>query len=446
MMYEKRVINHHVELNDGANLCEKEEIVMSRVGVYKVDITPPLGIDFIGYHRPSGVRSIHERIYTTAFVFEKGEQKTIIVSIDNIGMLIEDTNCIRDQIAEELNMSKEQIMVVFTHTHSGPATVSEKPLVSAYKTMLIHQSVKAAVHAHNQLRDSEVGWNVTMGEIGVNRRERSPNGTMQMGMNLDGVVDKRIGVLAIKDKDTKKYSGVIVFCTAHPNVLMSESECLSADYPGMTREILERTLECPVIIVQGAAGNVNAKYRGSMKALRSMAHVLSGHVLTMIPMIQYSPLSKLQMSSNTLSMKLKDIPDPEGIDEMARTAEAQWGVNTSKWHNACLELYKANKTQLSVNLEIQLFQLNEGSFSGIPMEPFSETALAIKDAREDELTFFGGYTNGYLGYLPIKEEYPLGGYEVLLNPVVYGPITSLWMPPVERTADQVVEIVLDLYK
>ena len=46
----------------------------------------------------------------------------------------------------------------------------------------------------------------------------------------------------------------------------------------MTREILEQIVNCPVIIVQGAAGNVNAKYRGSSEALKQMAYLLSGHV------------------------------------------------------------------------------------------------------------------------------------------------------------------------
>lgn len=45
---------------------------MSKVGVFKVDITPPLVIDFSGYHRPSGITNVDERIYVTAFVLEEG--------------------------------------------------------------------------------------------------------------------------------------------------------------------------------------------------------------------------------------------------------------------------------------------------------------------------------------------------------------------------------------
>lgn len=421
------------------------EVQMSKVGVCKVDITPPLGIDFIGYHRETGISNIEERIYATIYVFENNQTKAVFISIDNIGMLIEDTIIIREQVANELNVSFENITVVYTHTHSGPETVGNDSLVKSYKTILITNVIKGSVIANDNMQLSEVGWNVTTGEIGVNRRERTSDGKVKMGININGVVDKRIGVLAIRNDKTKNLTGIIVFCTAHPNVLKSDSDRLSADYPGVTREILERTLNCPVAIVQGAAGNINAKYRGSEDALKQMAYILSGNVLTMLPTITYNPISKLKIISTTLQMKLKEIPEPEEVKRMALLAEKQWGVNTDDWLKVVVAKHKENIKQLTIDLEIQLFRINDGSFSGIPMEPFSETALAIKENLNNELAFFGGYTNGYLGYLPTKEEYTYGGYEVELNPVVYGPTTNLLMPPEENTAELIVNRIMELY-
>ncbi|CAN7516960.1 neutral/alkaline non-lysosomal ceramidase N-terminal domain-containing protein [Rossellomorea sp. LjRoot5] len=419
---------------------------MSRVGVYKIDITPPLGIDFIGYHRPEGIRNIDERIFSTAFVFENNQDTSVFISVDNIGLLIEDTSVIRERIAAELNVSYEKITVVYTHTHSGPATVSSRELVKAYKTILIENTVKAAVMAHERLQPSEVGWNVTLADIGVNRREETAGGRVKMGTNENGVVDKRIGIMAIRHQQDRTLSGAIVFCTAHPNVLKSDSDSLSGDYPGESRKILEQTLGCPVIIVQGAAGNVNARYRGSREALEKMAYALSGSVLTMIPSIEYKKISKLNTQSTIMPMTLIEIPKPEGIERMATNAEEQWGVNTSKWLTHMLGKYKQDDRHISIDLEIQSFRVNEGSFSGIPMEPFSESALEVHEKLNDPLAFFGGYTNGYLGYLPTKEAYPYGGYEVELNPVVYGPITNLWMPPAEDTSQKVVHRVLEMHR
>ncbi|RAN85308.1 neutral/alkaline non-lysosomal ceramidase N-terminal domain-containing protein [Bacillus sp. SRB_331] len=418
---------------------------MSKVGVCKVDITPPIGIDFIGYHRDTGINNIEDHIYGTIFVFEKDEMKTVFISIDNIGMLVEDTTMIRERVASELNEPLQQITVVYTHTHSGPETVGDHPLIKSYKTILLNNVVQGAITANNNMRSCEVGWDVTTGDIGVNRRERTPDGKAKMGINIEGIVDKRIGVLAMRNAESKELAGVIVFCTAHPNVLKGDSDVLSADYPGMTREILEKIVNCPVIIVQGAAGNVNAKYRGSQEALKQMAYVLSGHVLTILPTVTYRPIVNLRTISTMMQMKLKDIPEIEEIKRMAQLAEKQWGVNTEEWLTIVLEKHRRNIQQVSIDLEIQLFQINDGIFSGIPMEPFSETALEMKESVQNELAFFGGYTNGYIGYLPTKEEYAYGGYEVELNPVVYGPVTNLLMPPEENTAELIVQRVTELY-
>ncbi|KYZ65154.1 neutral/alkaline non-lysosomal ceramidase N-terminal domain-containing protein [Bacillus sp. GZT] len=417
---------------------------MSKVGVCKVDITPPIGIDFIGYHRETGINNIEERIYGTVFVFEKDEMKTVFISIDNIGMLVEDTNIIRERVASRLHVPFERITVVYTHTHSGPETVGDHPLVKSYKTILVNNVVHGAVTANNNLKRCEIGWGVTTGDIGVNRRERTSDGRAKMGTNIDGVVDNRIGMLAIRNAETKELSGIVVFCTAHPNVLKGDSDVLSADYPGMTREVLERIVNCPVMIVQGAAGNVNAKYRGSREALKNMAYTLSGYVLTMLPTVTYSPIVNLRTVSSTMQMKLKDIPEMNEIRSMAQLAEKQWGVNTDEWLTIVLEKYKQDIRQLRIDLEVQLFQINDGIFSGIPMEPFSETALEMKESLQNELAFFGGYTNGYIGYLPTKEEFAYGGYEVELSPVVYGPVTNLLMPLEENTAELIVKKVTGL--
>ncbi|GAB6617001.1 MULTISPECIES: neutral/alkaline non-lysosomal ceramidase N-terminal domain-containing protein [Bacillus] len=419
---------------------------MSKIGVCKVDITPPVGIDFVGYHRETGINNIEERIYGTVFVFEKDEMKTVFISIDNIGMLVEDTNMIRERVASRLHVPFERITVVYTHTHSGPETVCEQPLVKSYKTSLVNNVVHGAVTANNNLELCEVGWSVTTGDIGINRRERTSDGRAKMGTNIEGVVDKRIGMLGIRNAETKELSGIIVFCTAHPNVLKGDSDVLSADYPGMTREILEKIVNCPVIIVQGAAGNVNAKYRGSREAVKQMAYTLSGHVLTMLPTVTYSPIVNVRTVSSTMQMKLKDIPEMNEIRSMAQLAEKQWGVNTDEWLTIVLKKYMKGIRQLRMDLEVQLFQVNDGMFFGIPMEPFSETALEVKESLRNELAFFGGYTNGYIGYLPTREEFAYGGYEVELNPIVYGTTTNLLMPPEENTADVIVQKVIELYE
>ena len=37
-----------------------------------------------------------------------------------------------------------------------------------------------------------------------------------------------------------------------------------------------------------------------------------------------------------------------------------------------------------------------------------------------------------------------GGYEVEVNPIIYGPVTGLWTPPEENSAELIVEKALNL--
>lgn len=415
---------------------------MSRFGIHQEVINPPLGAAFIGYHREEGVASIHDSLYVTASIFESEQTTSVFVSIDNIGLLVADTDTIREGIADRLDVSKEQIMVVYTHTHSGPATAGTEPLTVAYKTILTQQAIVSAVKASEAMQSVEMGWGVTQGKLGVNRREKR-NGHAVMGTDPLGVTDDRIGTLLVRRADNACLVGAFVFCTAHPNVLKSDSVVLSGDYPRVTRTILEQALGCPVVIVQGATGNINAKYRGDLESLQKMALALSGHVLTTIPDMSYQPLTHHRIQSVIYPMRLTEIPTINQLQDMATYAEQTWGVSAARWLTYVQE---QSGTTLTIPVEVQLFELNEGSFSGIPMEPFCETALQIKRMRQTELAFFGGYTNGYIGYLPTAEEHPYGGYEVAINPVVYGPVTGLWMPPVPETANDIVHRIRQLYE
>lgn len=415
---------------------------MSRFGMHREEINPPLGAAFIGYHREVGVASIHDPLYVTASIFESEQTTLIFVSIDNIGLLVADTNTIREGIADRLDVSKKQITVVYTHTHSGPATAGTEPLTVAYKTILTQQAIVSAVKASETMQPVEMGWGVKQGKLGVNRREKI-NGHAVMGSDPLGVTDDRIGTLLVRRADDACLVGAFVFCTAHPNVLKSDSVVLSGDYPGVARTILEQALGCPVVIVQGATGNVNAKYRGDLASLQKMAFALSGHVLTTIPDVSFQPLTHHRIQSMINPMRLTEIPTINQLQDMADYAELTWGVSAARWLAYVQE--RSGET-LTIPVEVQLFELNEGSFSGIPMEPFCETALQIKRMRQTELAFFGGYTNGYIGYLPTAEEHPYSGYEVAINPVVYGPVTGLWMPPVPETANDIVSHIRQLYE
>jgi len=65
---------------------------------------------------------------------------------------------------------------------------------------------------------------------------------------------------------------------------------------------------------------------------------------------------------------------------------------------------------------LHMLRIGPAVIAGIPCEPFAEIALAIKAKSPFPHTWFGGYTGGWAGYIPIASEYRRGGYEVDTTP------------------------------
>ena len=51
-----------------------------------------------------------------------------------------------------------------------------------------------------------------------------------------------------------------------------------------------------------------------------------------------------------------------------------------------------------------------------PLELFCEIAMQIRDRSPFPFTFYFGYCNGWLGYMPTKEEFADEGYEPSVSP------------------------------
>jgi hypothetical protein len=71
-----------------------------------------------------------------------------------------------------------------------------------------------------------------------------------------------------------------------------------------------------------------------------------------------------------------------------------------------------NLAPKSVTVPVQVVRINDVAVVGVAGELFVEAQLAIKRASPIASTLVAAYSNGCVGYLPIAEAYPDGGYEV----------------------------------
>ena len=66
-----------------------------------------------------------------------------------------------------------------------------------------------------------------------------------------------------------------------------------------------------------------------------------------------------------------------------------------------------------VKLPVRFLKINNDvAIWSAPLELFCEISNEVRDRSPFPFTFYYGYTNGWLGYLPSAEEWKYGGYEV----------------------------------
>jgi hypothetical protein len=89
-----------------------------------------------------------------------------------------------------------------------------------------------------------------------------------------------------------------------------------------------------------------------------------------------------------------------------------------------------------VKLPVRFLAINnEIGIWATPLELFCEISNEVRDRSPFPFTFYYGYTNGWLGYLPDEDDWKHGGYEV--------EVVSPFTPDMGRTLTEAVVSYLE---
>ena len=69
-----------------------------------------------------------------------------------------------------------------------------------------------------------------------------------------------------------------------------------------------------------------------------------------------------------------------------------------------------------VKLPVRFLRINDTVIWSAPVELFCQIAMAVRNQSPFGHTFYFGYTNGWLGYLPTAQAFAEGGYEPRTSP------------------------------
>src|SRR5690606_33008040 len=95
-----------------------------QIGLGKVDITPPLGVELCGYGYDLGRRAteIMDPLYVRAVALRNDAKTLLIINCDLIGLDFSVVDFLKTAFRQKAGMKPEDVLILSTHTHSGPAT------------------------------------------------------------------------------------------------------------------------------------------------------------------------------------------------------------------------------------------------------------------------------------------------------------------------------------
>ncbi|CAM5459305.1 hypothetical protein [Leifsonia shinshuensis] len=260
--------------------------------------------------------------------------------------------------------------------------------------------------------------------IGINRRERTPDGII-LGNNPDGPMNPRVAVLRIDDADGGPIAALVNHA-CHGVSLSHECTEYSADFPGVLRDVLGEATGAEVLFVQGAAGDINPrlmswtwnnpKRLGTLLAAEAMeayfdavrddtvnADLRVHEVVVDLP--ELLPSSEAAAEDALQELEL--------IAQTADEAEAYWvDVRRTRIQHG-LAVLRGREAPKPVKAPVSAVALTSRiAIVTAPGEVFTELGDRVLAGSPFPFTIYSGYTNGSINYIPTREAYDQGGYEV----------------------------------
>jgi neutral ceramidase len=473
-------------------------------GIGRTIITPPVGIGMAGYNAridPSvGVESV---LTATAVVFSDGISLIPIIAIDTLMFLSPTANRVRSRIADCLEIPVDQVLLNYSHTHSGPLIPDwleihpeQKTLQESYQANLENLLVGCVKTAKVNLRPVRITAGSGQVKIGINRREWY-KGRLIIGENPEGITDPAVEVIRVDNLDGSPL--VVLFKYAcHPCTMGPHSLFLSPDYPGVARRMVEKITGVEAaVFLQGTAGNVNpitgigaGPLQSDIEQMTRLGGMLGSEVIKVfyslrtntrrgerrfwesISIQSHWPFESIQdyqpqtlaVRTIKLSLPLQRLPDMKSAKASAKAFRIRLDASRSsgapkgkievdsllcKWADGVVEEVAKGDQERKVEMFVQAIRIGDVALVGVPGEPFSELGLEVKQKSPFANTIFLGYTNGWLGYFPTAEAFPVDGkfdFETYRIPDLLYQNALLPAPPTPFWPEAIVSTSIDLLK
>jgi hypothetical protein len=400
---------------------------------FRYDVTPPIGHSCCGGWIPD-VSAVDDSLEAIGFVLLGAEKPIVLCAVDWTGLLNAAHLEWRTALAEGAGTTPDRVAVHCVHQHNAPlACLSAESLVAAQGDLphvvdipFFRQCLeRGRVAVSTAIRQAQPLTHIATGQgrvdrVASNRRiSRDENGRVKAMRGSackdpdlrdmpEGIIDPWLKTVAF-------YNGLkkVVAChyyATHPMSYYGDGR-VTSDFVGLARKQHQRDNPDAVhIYFTGCAGNVSAgKYNDGSKEARPIlaSRILDG-MRAAEKELKPEPIGRVRWQALDMLPTPRDTLDAAVLkQQIADRKSPVVGRNRPAY-----ELSWLNRLEQQVPLVLSSLRMNDVSLLHLPAECFIEYQLRAQQMRPNGFIATAAYGDGGPWYVPIKEEYPNGGYEV----------------------------------
>lgn len=396
---------------------------MCLFGFNKQDITPKVGCLLYGYVDDLVSEGVHDPLSVNAFYFNSKETAAFMISAEVCSINTAFSEKMRKAVSDATDVPYDNIILHGIHNHTGPNTDGNTGWgeldLDYCENILLPATVKAALTAKENAKESFVGINTGISNIAVNRREQDLNNNVILGQCDWGSYDPRMAVVSFSDTN-KKITASLIYYTCHGTCAGLCKE-ISRDFAGGMIDTLQEYTNAPAAFFCGPEGDVgprlsNGQTVGTIKDVEIMGKRAGEDAVNIFKGIkEYVPLD-IKVTNGELKLPLKKrISKKEAQDIYDRFKGQSVNLDGQKrsYAKKVLDSYKNGYTE-TTHRTIKQTAISIGNliFAAFPYELFSDIALRINKGKPGFEVFSLSNTNGSGGYFVCDSEISKGGYEV----------------------------------
>ncbi|MGC8639444.1 MAG: neutral/alkaline non-lysosomal ceramidase N-terminal domain-containing protein [Isosphaeraceae bacterium] len=407
-----------------------------RVGEGVADITPPLGIEMGGFHRPPGqerrIKSIRQKAAVRVLVAQVDAVQVAICSLDVAAISQDMAARVQNAVSRQTGIPAAHVRLCATHTHSMPGFCFLRQwgaLPREFMVLVEKRTAEAVCKAKDDLAPAELALGkcrVTGGNHNrIVKTARTDDQFTPRSTDLESWLDTMLHALLFHRAGKR----TLLWYHFSAHGVCFADEAAGPDWPGMVAERARHNEKLEPSFLQGHCGDVNP---GDGSDWRGQADQTVGAIY---PALQQAINSATPIRVNRLDTLRTTFRVPFDIALMQRWLE-QYRREPAKcvrgpWVDAgfAADWYQGNAgrdlSQKALPSTLSAVRLGEVGLLFHPGELFSFYGLAIRRDSPFRDTLTVGYTDGCVGYLCDPKAYQSGAYEAFTVPKIldYPPFT-----------------------